>query len=97
MNSEQIEKLVKELCKKEITYKSYDGTNSKTNLVWTGNDTIVEQIIRQHLLDNIDEKLGILEAKVFMYEQIISKSTFAPMLESKDKNHGLPIPECLGL
>lgn len=83
MNGQQIEKLVNELCKKEITYKSYDGSNSKINLVWTGSNTIVEQIIRQHLLDNRDEKLGTLEAKVFMYQEIIAKSTFALMLVEK--------------
>lgn len=83
MNGQQIEKLVKELCKKEITYKDYEGKNSSTNLVWRGNDTIVEQIVRQHLLDNRDEKLGVLEAKVFVYEEIIAKSTFAPMLVEK--------------
>ena len=84
MNAQQIENLVKELCKKEITYKSYDGTTSKTNLIWRDNDTIVEQIIRQHLLDNRDEKLGVLEAKVFVYEEMIAKSTFAPMLVEKE-------------
>ena len=84
MNGEQIEKLVKELCKKEITYKDYEGKNSSTNLVWRGNDIIVEQIVRQHLLDNRDEKLGVLEAKVFVYEEMINKSTFAPMLIAKE-------------
>ena len=80
MNGQQIEKLVKELCKKEIIYKDYEGKSSSTNLVWRGNDTIVEQIVRQHLLDNRDEKLGVMEAKVFFYEEMIAKSTFAPML-----------------
>lgn len=83
MTETQIKSLVDELCKKEVSYKSYDGSTSKTNLIWRGNETILEQIIRKHLLDNRDEKQGVLEAKVFMYEQIISKSTFAPMLEQK--------------
>lgn len=84
MNGQQIEKLVKELCKKEITYRDYEGKNSSTNLVWRGNETIVEQIVRQHLLDNRDEKLGVLEAKVFVYEEMIAKSTFAPMIVEKE-------------
>jgi len=83
MNGEQIEKLVKELVKKEVDYTSYDGRKSKTVLIERGSETILEQIIKQHLLDNRDEKLGILEAKIFMYEEIISKSTFAPMLVKK--------------
>jgi hypothetical protein len=85
MDSNKIEKLVKELCKKEVTYKSYDGSTSKTTLVFRDNETILEQIIRQHLLDNRDEKLGVLEAKVFVYEEMIAKSTFAPMLVKEEK------------
>lgn len=85
MNSEKIEKLVKELCEKKITYKDYEGKSSSINLIRRDNNTIVEQIIRQHILDNQDEKLGILEAKVFIYEEMISKSTFAPMLVVKEE------------
>jgi len=84
MNGQQIEKLVKELIKKEVDYRSYDGKMSKTVLIERGSETILEQIIRQHLLDNRDEKLGALEAKVFVYEEMIAKSTFAPMLVEKE-------------
>ena len=85
MNAEKIEKLVKELCSKKVKYKSYDGSWNETNLIERNNETVLEQIIRQHILDGHDEKLGILEAKVFMYEEMISKSTFAPMLIEKEK------------
>lgn len=85
MSGEQIEKLVKELVKKEVDYKSYDGKMSKTSLIERGSGTILEQIIRQHILDNRDEKLGVLEAKVFVYEEMIAKSSFAPMLVVKEE------------
>jgi len=85
MDSNQIEKLVKELCNKKVKYKSYDGSMSETTLIERNNETILEQIIRQHLLDNRDEKLGVLEAKVFVYEEMINKSTFAPMLVKEEK------------
>jgi hypothetical protein len=85
MDLNQIDKLVKELCNKKVKYKSYDGSMSETTLIERNNETILEQIIRQHLLDNRDEKLGALEAKVFVYEEIIAKSTFAPMLVNKEK------------
>lgn len=85
MNGQQIEKLVKELCNKKVKYKSYDNSMSETTLIERNNETILEQIIRQHLLDNRDEKLGMLEAKVFMYEEMIAKSTFAPMLITKEE------------
>jgi len=84
MNGQQIEKLVKELVKKEVDYRSYDGKMSKTSLIERGSETILEQIIRQHILDNRDEKIGALEAKVFVYEEMINKSTFAPMLVEKE-------------
>ena len=84
MNGQQIEKLVKELCSKKVKYKSYDGSMSETTLIERNNETVLEQIIRQHILDNRDEKLGVLEAKVFVYEEMIAKSTFAPMLVEKE-------------
>lgn len=84
MDSQNIEKLIKELIKKRVKYKSYDNSMSETNLIQSDNETILEQIIRQHLLDNRDEKLGALEAKVFVYEEMIAKSTFAPMLVQKE-------------
>jgi hypothetical protein len=84
MNGQQIEKLVKELVKKEVDYRSYDGKMSKTSLIERGSETILEQIIRQHILDNRDERIGTLEAKIFVYEEMINKSTFAPMLIEKE-------------
>ena len=40
----------------------------------------VEQVIRQWALEQNDARLAALEAKCFAYEQIISKSNFAPMI-----------------
>lgn len=85
MESIKIEKLIKELVSKKVKYKSYDGTMSETTLIERNNETILEQIIRTHLLDDRDERLGTLEAKVKFYEEMISKSTFAPMLVKEEK------------
>ena len=102
MQEQKIKELVKDLCTKKITYRDYEGKNSTTNLIWRENETIVEQIIRQYALDSRDDefvelksKIGLLEAKVFMYEQIISKSNFAPMVEIKkdDASHDTPKAE----
>ncbi len=41
----------------------------------------VEVLIRQYALDNHDEQLGLLQAKVYAYEQIIANSNFAPMIK----------------
>lgn len=89
MDSQKIEKLIKELCSKKVKYRSYDGSMSETNLIERNNETILEQIIRQHILDNRDEKLGILEAKVKFYEEMISKSTFAPLLKKDEPKEEL--------
>lgn len=40
----------------------------------------VEMLIRQYALDNHDKELGVLQAKVYAYEQIIANSNFAPMI-----------------
>ena len=86
MEAVKITALVEELMEKEVDYKDYQGKVSQTRLVQKGNATILEQIIRKHLLDSHDEKIGVLEAKVFAYEQIISKSNFAPFIEDKNKD-----------
>lgn len=91
MKAEQIEKLVKELVKKQVDFTSYKGEIYKVDLIQKGNESLLEQIIREHLLDNRDEdtiisqsKIGLLEAKVKFYEEIISKSTFAPLIEKAE-------------
>ncbi|WP_339889829.1 hypothetical protein [uncultured Flavobacterium sp.] len=84
MKSENIQKLIKELVNKKVDFKSYDNTISKTELIQRGNSEVLEQIIRNHILDDRDEKIGALEAKVFVYEEMIAKSTFAPMLVEKE-------------
>lgn len=80
MDNEKIKQLMYSL--KNLRYtrdSSVIGTYS-SEVIEENNIDRVEQVIRQFLLDNHDEKIGQLEAKVFMYEQIISKSNFAPML-----------------
>lgn len=87
MDNEKISELMHEL--KSLTYNWRSGSDSYNSKVINkeGIDR-VEQVIRQFLLDNHDEKLGQLEAKVFMYEQIISKSNFAPMLADHTNEKG---------
>lgn len=94
MDNEKISQLMHEL--KNLTYNwrsSGDSYNSKV-INKEGVDR-VEQVIRQFLLDNRDNeniefkgKIASLEAKVFMYEQIISKSNFSTMLHEEKKDKG---------
>lgn len=82
MKEENIKKLLKDLFDKKFT-RTYNHTSDTYNdfAIDKSARSFIEDIIRNHLADDREEKLGILEAKVFMYEQIISKSNFAPMLE----------------
>lgn len=86
MDNEKISRLMHDL--KSLTYNWRSGSDSYNSKVINkeGIDC-VEKVIRQFLLDNrydesvkVKAEIASLEAKVFMYEQIISKSNFAPML-----------------
>ena len=83
MNEQKIQDLLKTLFSLKYNWKS-DSSNYQSEVINKEGKLTVETIIREFLLNNRDEKQGILEAKVFMYEQIISKSNFAPMLETKE-------------
>ncbi|MES2240464.1 MAG: hypothetical protein V4497_09435 [Bacteroidota bacterium] len=82
MKEEQITELLKRLFALTYNWKS-DSSSYTSEVIKKEGRHNVENIVRSFLLDNRDEKLGVLEAKVFMYEQIISKSNFAPMIEIK--------------
>lgn len=73
MNEQEFKKLIEELLL------------SKTGIGWTipgeENRKDVESFIRKHFFESESEKrIARLEAKIFAYEQIISKSNFAPMV-----------------
>jgi len=60
---------------------------SKTGIGWTitgeENRRDVEKFIRKHFSESkLAKRLAVTEAKTFAYEQIISKSNFAPIIES---------------
>ena len=44
----------------------------------------VETLIRQYALDNHDATLATLEAKIKVYEAVISKSNFRPLFINED-------------
>lgn len=88
MKEENIQDFLNALFSKSITKTWSSGGNYQTEIIHKEGRTIVEEMFRQFLLDNrdaamtsLETKLSVLEAKVFMYEQIISKSNFAPMLD----------------
>jgi hypothetical protein len=63
---------------------------SKTGIEWTikGDKAqiTVNKIIKKHITESKTlQNISILEAKIFVYEEIISKSNFAPMIKSINK------------
>lgn len=83
MTEEKIQELLKSLFSLRYNWKG-SSDNYTSDVVSKEGRANVENVVRGFLLDNRDEKLGVLEAKVFMYEQIISKSNFSPMIEPRE-------------
>ncbi len=83
MEENKLQELLKTLFSLKYNWKG-DSSNYTSDVVNKEGRLAVEQAIRQNLLDNRDEKLGVMEAKVFVYEEMIAKSTFAPMLVTKE-------------
>ena len=82
MKAKILDELLETLFKLKYDWSS--GSSSyRSEVIHKEGKLVVEEVIRKYLLDNHDEKTGVLEAKVFMYEQIISKSNFAPMLKKR--------------
>lgn len=77
MTEEKVSEFLKEIFRKKIS-KSYSGGSAyDVDIVEKEGRIIIEQSLRAFLLDNRDERIGMLEAKVYAYEQIIAKSNFA--------------------
>lgn len=83
MSEDKIQSLLDDLFKKKFI-KSYSHSSDTYNTLVIDEQArnMTEDLIRNHLKHFNEERMGILEAKVFMYEQIISKSNFAPMLDN---------------
>ena len=88
MDNEKISQLMISLRMLRYSGQYSTGGSYTREVIDKDNIDRVEQVIRQFLLDNHDDKLGQLEAKVFMYEQIIAKSNFAPMLAEHTQDGG---------
>ena len=71
---------------KNLKYTS-DLIGKKTEFSVLNNENfgLVENLIREYALDNHDSEMGELKAKLYVYEQIIAKSNFAPMLKDGNK------------
>ena len=84
LNDAVLGDILEELFSKKITRSSKNIGDYEAELVLPEGRVIVEQIIRKHLLDNRDNEISSLRAKVFAYEKIISNSNFAPILDKEE-------------
>lgn len=82
MKEDKIQELLQSIFKLKYNWKG-SADNYTSDVVHKDGRLNIEEIIRKFLNENHDEKLGVLEAKVFVYENIISNSNFAPMIENK--------------
>jgi hypothetical protein len=78
---EKIQEVLKTLYGLKYKWNS-SGSNYESDVIAKEGKIVVEQIIREFAHANRDNEIGILRAKVFMYEEIISKSNFSPLIAS---------------
>jgi len=82
MQEQKIQELLQALFKLKYNWSSDRDTYTSDVVSEQGRQN-VENIIRSYLLDNRDSELGQLAAKVTFYEEMIKKSTFAPLINSE--------------
>lgn len=85
LNEEDIQCLLRSIFNIKYDWTS-SGSRYTSDAIAKEARTLVEQSIRQFLLEKRDKYQGELEAKVFVYEEIIKKSNFAPMIENKNRD-----------
>lgn len=69
--------LLAKLSNLTVTKKwSYEDGTYEAHVIDPANFKMVENLIREYANDNHDETLGVLQAKVYAYEQIIANSNF---------------------
>lgn len=85
MNEAKIQEFLTQIKNYRYKSKDYNGGYSDSSLIYSEAFQVFEPMLRNFLLNNRDEQMAILEAKVFMYEEIISKSNFAPMVSKVNK------------
>lgn len=65
------------------TKKRYsDGSSYMIDAIDSDSFGLVENLIREFLLDHHDNEIGEMQGKIFAYEQIIKKSNFAPFVDN---------------
>lgn len=77
-----VDELLQELKDLRVRKKSFDGSYYNIEVIDSDGFNMVENIIREFLLDHHDGEIGEMQGKIFAYEEIIKKSNFAPFIDS---------------
>lgn len=83
MDKEKVEKLLSLLF--SLTYKDdLLGRPHDFSVISEKQHELVRNAVERFAIDNYNAELAQLQAKCFMYEEMIKKSTFAPMLSGAE-------------
>lgn len=83
MDEEKLKNFLNEIFSLQVIVQMSDKSTFETNLISRDGRTIFEQALRNFLLENRNKKIGILDARVYAYEQIIANSNFAPIVPNQ--------------
>jgi hypothetical protein len=90
---EQIDELINRLKEKEYPYASHSGSGIDKMKVISGyrpaEETAIRQVVAEWLADYYQAgsvELETLKAKLAIYEEIVKKSNFAPMIPEPPKD-----------
>lgn len=93
MRNNIVEELVGNLSR--LRYKSSGSYSGEFPIINSEHMPLVRQAISETILDQYDSELGQLQAKVTIYEELISKSNFSVVLDEKQEQEDQIILELL--
>ena len=74
-----VDDLIQELKSLKVKRKGFER-EYETEVIYPNEFHLVENAIREFLLDHHDSEIGEMQGKIFVYEEIIKKSNFAPIM-----------------
>jgi len=83
MSEEDIKELLNRLFCAKYKSRNYSWD---ADVISKDHHEIIENIVRQFLLEHHDSEIGELKAKVTVYEAIIKNSNFAPMIAKEQES-----------
>lgn len=93
MRNNTVEVLVDKLSR--LRYKSSSSYSGEFPIINPEHMPLVRQVISETVLDQYDSELGQLQAKVTIYEELISKSNFSVVIDEKQEEDDYLILEML--